>query len=764
MRKSKILIMILVLAITSTCFGAVRISHRTVQPARALARLLNDRIGTLDDQVATLQALATGGVYDNIGTGDVFYVDSVTGSDTDTGVTWALALATLDKAFDKVTDGNHDVIYIASVHAEDMSTTTLDKDDVTVIGIGSGVDMPEFTFNSTADEFVVDAQGITVYNLRFIPGIADVTAAFDLQDESDYFTLIGCEFVEPATDTFDFTVGLILVAGADNVTIAYNSFVNQGANPGTTTFIELGATAITGLSVIGNYVNADMSVAAVFSDQADINLTIANNTFIQEDTAQPCIQLTGAATGLISNNLLCNLGGIAYLLDPGSCHLDRNRANIAIDSASFPFPLEPAEGRTAGTGIVIYVDSGTPGAGDGRSWGTALATLDAGIDKCTAGDGDTIYVAAGHSETGGDVDADRDDITIIGLGSGNNRPLIDFDGTSDVFKINADNIHIKNIRFQANVATVDIAIEIETGAENWIIEDCVFDMDAANTDYFDDVIEIAALSHGGTIKNCQFYQGTGTSQAAINFLNCDYVRIIGNEFYGDYAVACIENTVIGVHVTIKDNILFNGTVNGTSGLNAQPCIELHTDTSGTIVNNQLFCNEASAAAAIVADECFLSGNTYNEVAGSGTSLVVGQTYTFVSSEATAAQSTVQLFDVAGGPIEIISMFGEVVTVMASNPGDMNLEIDADSADWDADFTTAVTVDSMTVGDIIVMGAITAGENALDMVVNVSAGYPISWYCPTGDIEQALTTSSGSGGTVWYMTFRPLVDGVIVTVY
>lgn len=765
----KIVVLILMLCIVSTSFAVWPITYRNVSNSRLLTRLLQDRIGTIDDDIATLQAAATGGTWDNLGTGDVFYVDSVTGSDGDSGLTWALAKATIDAAVGLCANGNHDVIYVASAHGETINTLTLDIDDITIIGIGSGIDMPEVSFNATSDEVIVDAYGITIYNIRFLAGAADIVNCFDLQDEADYFKVFGCEFPEPVTATHEFIIVFAFTTGADNVTIAYNTWINQGATPGAVNFIDGGAAAIDSMTVIGNYINCDAAGSLIFSDKADTNLLIANNTIIQEDVDKFCIEFDTTATGLIRNNLLCNLGGVAYLLDPGSCHLDNNRANIAIDSASFVFPLEPAEGRTTGTGKVIYVDSGTPGAGDGRSWGTALATLDAAFDSgmITSLAGGTVYIAAGHSETLGSgangVDIDVSNVTVIGLGSGKAVPYFDYDTISDEFVIAGNNVHIKNLRFHSNITAVVLAIDIEGGAENFIIEDCLFDLESTGTDDFIDAIVVGAACHGGQIINCRWYMGAGSdNDTAIHFVNGDYLRIEGCEFYGDFIDAAIFNeTTKSLHVTIRDNIIFNGTEDGVAGLNAKPCISLHTDTSGTIVNNSTFCNVATAGLAIVADECFLFGNTYNETAGSGTALVVGQTYVRVSAEATVASSPVALFDVAGGPIEIVSMFGVVVTVMGSNPGDMNLEIDADDTNYDADFTEADTVDGMGEGDIIVTGAWTTGEVALDMSNNESAGQPISWYCPTGDIEHA-TTSTGSGGVVWYMTFRPLVDGVTVT--
>ena len=144
-------------------------------------------------------------------------------------------------------------------------------------------DMPTFTFDTTTDEFIIDAEGITVYNLRFVAGVAEVAACFTLADESDYFRIIACEFPEPGTATYEFDKIFQLVTGADNGTIAYCTIINQGATPGMTSVVDFGAAAIDSFSFIGNHVNVDADVAIIFSDQADTNLIIAGKSMIQED-------------------------------------------------------------------------------------------------------------------------------------------------------------------------------------------------------------------------------------------------------------------------------------------------------------------------------------------------------------------------------------------------------------------------------------------------------------------------------------------------
>ena len=156
------------------------------------------------------------------------------------------------------------------------------------------------------------------------------------------------------------------------------------------------------------------------------------------------------------------------------------------------------------------------------------------------------------------------------------------------------------------------------------------------------------------------------------------------------------------------------------------------------------------------------GNIYNETEGSGTALVVGQTYVRVSNELLITNAARDMFDVLGGSILITSMFGVCTNGLGGTPGVLDLWVDAGTATYDSDFTTAVSCNSVVLGGFITFEQVTAGERVLVVTDAVAAAEPVSWYCPIGMIEQR-TNTTGTGGFTWYMTFIPLVDGVTVTV-
>jgi len=424
-----------------------------------------------------------------------------------------------------------------------------------------------------------------------------------------------------------------------------------------------------------------------------------------------------------------------------------------------------------GVATVWYVDSAeATGTEDGTSWATATDTLDEAISLAgvVADDADIILVAAGHSETltaADGVDCDVAGITIIGLGNGENRPLFDYTNANGEFVIGTDDVAIHNLQFLANVTDVTTAINVETGSENFVIDNCRFYVDSTGTDEFTDAITTTADCDNGRITNCRFEMGAGGADAAIQNVGCDYLEISGNIITGDYATACIEDkTTASIWVTIKDNVLVNGTVGGAAGLNAVACISLKADTAAMIVNNSVACNVATPDLSIVAADGFLFNNIYNETEGgdSGGQLVgtrAGQTYTATK---TATSDDDDLFDVDGGPILITSFTGVVTTQIGAVANALSITLDADSGWIDSDFSTAVELNGDVAGTRYVFSD--ADESVLTPIsdTNGNTNSMRQWYCGEGMIEQVNGGAGTTGAIKWYMTYIPFDDGTTVT--
>jgi hypothetical protein len=115
--------------------------------------------------------------------GDHYFVDSNSGADTNTGITWENALATIDAAVNKCTANNGDVIMVHPAHAENLaaaSAVDIDVAGVTVWGIRRGQQMPTLTATATAGDLKMAAANATIHNIRFLGGIDATTGVIEV--------------------------------------------------------------------------------------------------------------------------------------------------------------------------------------------------------------------------------------------------------------------------------------------------------------------------------------------------------------------------------------------------------------------------------------------------------------------------------------------------------------------------------------------------------------------------------------------------------
>jgi len=148
--------------------------------------------------------------------GNIFFVNSVTGSDTaNTGQDEVQPLATLDATIGKCTANNGDVIIMLPGHTEAVTSTstTLDVAGVTIIGLGSGSMKPTLTFAATNSRINVTAANCTLQNLRLKAAVGDVVTAVLHATAAQNTRYLDIEFF--ATSTFNFINGYTL--GAANI-------------------------------------------------------------------------------------------------------------------------------------------------------------------------------------------------------------------------------------------------------------------------------------------------------------------------------------------------------------------------------------------------------------------------------------------------------------------------------------------------------------------------------------------------------------------
>ncbi len=430
-----------------------------------------------------------------------------------------------------------------------------------------------------------------------------------------------------------------------------------------------------------------------------------------------------------------------------------------------PFPFDPFAygfGDDVVTGNRFYVDSGATNASDdnlGTSPTVPLATLDGAVNKCTANNGDHIYLMPGHAETisadaattpGPDINVAG--VTVIGMGNGSDRPTFTFDNTAADFKINVANGIIHNLLFLAGVASQVMGVEV-SGVDGEVGY-CEF----RNTSAFEMLIalNIGIASNDSdrlNVHHNRFISDTAGSTSAISMTALQAgVRIENNYIRGDYSDAAVQSAVVHTDCVVKDNYIQNDN-------NTSHAIQFSTTSTGIIRDNVLVTD--AIATALDQGSCFATGNQFYDdgdtdtggsviptTAGTGAvgfasitalhavpsqdattdvnvrdvvgkkndtaspvpattdSLVsyakgsmAGTVRVLAKTAATVLNGDDPLFTIVGAPIHILSITGYVSGAAISGAATMHLNMAVTTPAADISLSTAVAIDSDADGTI-----------------------------------------------------------------
>lgn len=253
-----------------------------------------------------------------------------------------------------------------------------------------------------------------------------------------------------------------------------------------------------------------------------------------------------------------------------------------------------------GNSQVIFVDANATNASDaddgehGHSFVKPCSTLEYAIGLCTDGQGDVILIAPGHTEnitTALPCTVDISDLTIVGLGTGLNRPTFTIaTNATATISVTAANVTLRNIRVVSNLANVAIGITVGASADGFWMEDCdIRDGNAANLEMLIGV-SLAAECDDATILNSEFHTvaSGGCTSGIFATAGNDRLRVEGCRMFGTWSDSCIDADATTAHldICIKDNILANQHATGD-------CLKLYTGTTGVVVRNM--CGQASGS-------------------------------------------------------------------------------------------------------------------------------------------------------------------------
>lgn len=187
--------------------------------------------GTLGDSLVTQKGLHKLG-------GEVWYLDSVTGNDSNDGRERGLPLATLAQAQTNASNG--DIIDILSTHTETLTGALTISKRILLVGEGdaSGKPTAQFKNNQAAGKlFVITATNVEIRNLLF-PENVQACSAVRIDVQADGFRMRGSRMECGENDN---AAALLLTSG-DQPEIDTSTFISTATSTAPGSGIQLGGT------------------------------------------------------------------------------------------------------------------------------------------------------------------------------------------------------------------------------------------------------------------------------------------------------------------------------------------------------------------------------------------------------------------------------------------------------------------------------------------------------------------------------------------
>jgi len=289
----------------------------------------------------------------NMYSGNVFWVDSASGDDsTQNSGGVAQPFATIDYAFSRVDQNGTtgDLILAAPNHAETIATAggvTQDIAGVTVIGLGTGNQVPTLTYSTTGSTWLITANNSHVKNIKFLSNVNSCTAAIVIGTAADADIVRGttvqdCFFGDNTlTDThFINCVTALSTAENDNDDLTVKDCFWHSEDDACLALVT-GGSDIARLHLTGNYIDHAGTAGGLYDSttagDSHQEVWIADNLVSTLSTTSTVNQLVDGGTaadntGFIVRNAIGHLDTDSALpIDMTGVAIDENYSNSAVD-------------------------------------------------------------------------------------------------------------------------------------------------------------------------------------------------------------------------------------------------------------------------------------------------------------------------------------------------------------------------------------------------------------------------------------------------
>ena len=248
--------------------------------------------------------------------GEVFWVNSTSvlpkrgvGGQAGGPGTYKQPFATITQAIAACTANRGDIVMVMPGYTETIAAAAGEAWNVAgvaIIGLGGGSLKPTFTFNGVVGADIdISAANVSVYNFRFVSGLANITNALDITGAN--VTVDSCEFMASAAGT-GMNISATASAAAYGIHFTNNTinFESSIAGVSVTDVPNHGFLCQADNAVItGNWILGSYATAAIGSTSAGEGLLITDNSIFNiGSVAAGGISMHASATGLAARNMI----------------------------------------------------------------------------------------------------------------------------------------------------------------------------------------------------------------------------------------------------------------------------------------------------------------------------------------------------------------------------------------------------------------------------------------------------------------------------
>lgn len=241
-------------------------------------------------------------------------------------------------------------------------------------------------------------------------------------------------------------------------------------------------------------------------------------------------------------------------------------------------------------GNVYWVDSNGGGSSKG-TFNSPAATIAVAAGLCEGSNSDIIVCKPGHVEymsEAGALDLHKNGIAVVGTGAGSNQSKIVFDTVDTAsIHITAANISLINMWFEANLAMIDGAIEVESSGDYFSVIGCRVTTSSSATE-FEEFINIAANADYFSFIGNDVIQVKGTTPEALVFtVGASFgMRVLDNRIIMESSTSIFDLDAAALlgHPVFRNNTMLNLTAA------ADYCVEITNATIAFFVDERYACD------------------------------------------------------------------------------------------------------------------------------------------------------------------------------